>query len=111
MSPLSNSYRPAFAHCSDTTQRVNQALNFFARHNNFTKFPEGMECITSKAMKVTNDQAAAGAWAMMSALLFIFLMIILNCNFKYMNWSGPDRNFEQEEEEKTPFLAQEEKSI
>lgn len=109
-SPLSNSYRPAFAHCSDTTQRANQALNFFARHNNFTKFPEGMECITSKAMKVTNDQTAAGAWAMMSVLLFIFLMIVLNCNFKYMNWSDSERSFEQEEE-RASFLAQEEKII
>ncbi|TEY83177.1 hypothetical protein BOTCAL_0025g00380 [Botryotinia calthae] len=111
MSPLSNSYRPAFAHCSDTTQRANQALNFFALYNNFTKFPEGMDCITNKAMKMTNDQTAAGAWAMMSVLLFIFVMVVLNCNFKYMNWSDSDRNFEQKEKERTPFLEKEDKSI
>ncbi|TGO28218.1 hypothetical protein BPAE_0030g00030 [Botrytis paeoniae] len=103
--------RPAFAHCSDTTQGANQALNTFAHHNNFTKFPEGMNCIANKPMKMANNQIIAGAWAMMSVLLFIFVSILLNRNSDYMDWSDSDPYLEQRGEERIQFLAQEEKIV
>ncbi|TGO64838.1 hypothetical protein BCON_0005g00350 [Botryotinia convoluta] len=96
--------RPAFAHYSDTTQGANQALNFFAHHNNFTN-------VSQTTMNMANDQITAGAWAITSVLLFIYVLILLNRNYDYMDCSDSDRNSEQREEERIPFLAQEEKSV
>ncbi|KAF7956796.1 hypothetical protein EAE96_004123 [Botrytis aclada] len=122
MAPLSSLARPAFAHCSDTANLVNQALNFFAHHNNFTRFPEGMKCIASNPIKIANKQATAGDWAMIYPLLFmfglivvlsIFVLIVLNCHYNYLDSSDSDRDLEQKERagERTPLLAQEEKSF
>ncbi|TGO08433.1 hypothetical protein BTUL_0209g00030 [Botrytis tulipae] len=105
---LSKLPRPAFAHCSDTTQGTNQALNFFAHHNNFTKFPEGINCIASKPMEMTNDLYTAVAWAMMSVLLLIFVSILLSRDLVYISWSDFQPGLEMNEEERIPLLAQEE---
>ncbi|TGO39026.1 hypothetical protein BHYA_0062g00290 [Botrytis hyacinthi] len=102
---------PALAHCSDTTQGANQALNFFAHHNNFNKFPEGINCIASKPMEMTNDQYTAGAWAMMSVLLLIFVSILLSRDSVYMSCSDSQPDLELGEEERIPLLVQEEKSV
>ncbi|KAF7944601.1 uncharacterized protein EAE97_005234 [Botrytis byssoidea] len=102
---------PAFAHCSDTTQGSNQALNFFAHHNNFTKVPKGINRIANKPMEMTNDLYTAGAWAMMSVLLLIFVSILLSRDSVHMSWSNSQPDLKMEEEERIPLLAQEEKSV
>ncbi|KAF7900521.1 uncharacterized protein EAF01_007823 [Botrytis porri] len=107
---LSKVPRPAFAHCSDTTQGAIQALNFFAHHNNFTKLPEGINCIAKTSMKMENEQITAGEWAMMSVLFFIFVAIIRNFDFKMRYLSDSRPTVEVKKEERIPFLAQEEKS-
>ncbi|KAF7921445.1 hypothetical protein BELL_0188g00120 [Botrytis elliptica] len=106
---LSKLPRPAFAHCSDTTEGANQALIFFAHHNNFTEFPEGINCIASKPMETTNDQYNVGAWAMMSLLLLIFVSILLSRNTVIISDSQDDVLVTGEES--VPLLAQEEKSV
>ncbi|KAF7887150.1 uncharacterized protein EAF02_003797 [Botrytis sinoallii] len=110
---LSKLPRPAFAHCSDTTQGANQALIFFAHHNNFTEFPEGINCIASKPMETTDDQYNVGAWAMMSLLLLIFVSILLSRNTVIISesWSDSEDDLLVTEEESVPLLAQEEKSV